>query len=134
MSHKQKQLFKTKIVPGKAGSGKLFEEKFIAREKGSGTWQSILESMDNAGFDSKKLKIHITMGNTVSVIQGILNHVGISILSTIAVKDDIDKGRIKVLSVRGLDLNRFFYLTLAKKRTLSPICEKFLEFTKLTLR
>ncbi|MCD4722263.1 MAG: LysR family transcriptional regulator, partial [Desulfobacula sp.] len=112
---------------------KLFGEKFIAREKGSGTWQSILKSMDNAGFDSKKLKIHITMGNTVSVIQGILNHIGISILSTIAVQDDIDKGRLKALSVRGLDLNRFFYLTTSKKRTMSPICKKFIEFAQIAL-
>lgn len=112
---------------------KLFEEEFIAREKGSGTWQSILKSMDNAGFNSKKLRIRVTMGNTVSVIQGILNHVGISILSTIAVQDDIDKGRLKALSVKGLDLNRFFYLTLAKKRTLSPICKKFIEFARLAL-
>lgn len=29
MSYKQKQLFKTRIVPGKAGSGKLFEEEFV---------------------------------------------------------------------------------------------------------
>ncbi|MBL7208336.1 MAG: hypothetical protein ISS67_07455 [Desulfobacterales bacterium] len=29
MSGKQKQLFKTKIVPGKPGSGKLFEEEFV---------------------------------------------------------------------------------------------------------
>ena len=110
---------------------KLFEEKFIAREKGSGTWQSILKSMDNAGFNSKKMNTSITMGNTVSVIQGILNHVGISILSTIAVQDDIDKGRLKALSVKGLDLSRFFYLTLSKKRTLSPICKKFIEFARL---
>ncbi|WP_299976339.1 selenium metabolism-associated LysR family transcriptional regulator [Desulfobacula sp.] len=112
---------------------KLFEEKFIAREKGSGTWQSILKSMQTAGFDSKKINASITMGNTVSVIQGILNNVGISILSTIAVRDDIDKGRLKALSVKGLDLNRFFYLTLSKKRTLSPICKKFIEFARLAL-
>ncbi len=29
MSHKQKQLFKTRIVLGKKGSGKLFEEEFV---------------------------------------------------------------------------------------------------------
>jgi len=112
---------------------KLFEEAFIAREKGSGTWQSILKCMDDAGFDSKKLKTCVTMGNTVSVIQSILNLVGISILSTIAVQDDIDKGRLSALSVRGLDLNRFFYLTTPKKRTLSPICKKFIEFARLSL-
>ena len=112
---------------------KLFEEALIAREKGSGTWQSILKALNDAGFNSKNLKTCITMGNTVSIIQGILNHVGISILSTIAVQDDINKGRLKALSVKGLDLNRFFYLTLSKKRTLSPICNKFIEFARQAL-
>lgn len=32
MSNKQKQLFKTKIVPGKPGSGKLFEEEFVTND------------------------------------------------------------------------------------------------------
>ena len=32
MSGNQRQLFKTKIVPGKAGSGKLFEEEFVTNE------------------------------------------------------------------------------------------------------
>jgi len=111
----------------------LFDETFIAREKGSGTWQSILNSMDTAGFKSKDLHTAVTMGNTVSVIQGILNHVGVSILSTVAVQDDIDNGRLNALSVQGLDLDRFFYLTLPKKRTLSPICEKFIEFARNAL-
>ena len=109
----------------------LLKETLIAREKGSGTWQSILKSMARAGFDPKTLNAPVTMGNTVSVIQGILHHVGISILSFIAVQDDIDKGRLKALSVTGLDLNRFFYLTTSPKRSLSPICKKFIEFARL---
>jgi hypothetical protein len=32
MSNKQRQLFKTRIVPGKAGSGKLFEEEFVVND------------------------------------------------------------------------------------------------------
>jgi len=113
------------------GFQELLKETLIAREKGSGTWQSILKSMGRAGFDPKTLKAPVTMGNTVSVIQGILHQVGISILSTIAVQDDIDKGRLKALSVKGLDLNRFFYLTTSPKRALSPICKKFIEFARL---
>ena len=108
----------------------LFSEPFIAREKGSGTWQSILKSMDRAGFNSQDLKPQVTMGNSVSVIQGILNQVGISILSTIAVANEIETGRVHALSVKGLDLNRYFYLTLPKKRTQSPICNKFIDFAR----
>lgn len=108
----------------------LAGEPFIAREPGSGTWQSILRSMEEAGFNHRDLNTFVTMGNSISVIQGILNHVGISILSTIAVADDIEKKRLSALSVNGLDLNRFFYLTLPKRRTQSPICQKFIEFTR----
>ncbi len=106
----------------------LIRENMINREKGSGTWQSIIRSMSRSGFDPNALNTCITMGNTMSVIQGILNNVGISILSTIAVEDDLAKGRLFALSVQGLDLNRFFYLTYSKKRTVSPLCDKFIEF------
>ncbi|MFO7912515.1 MAG: selenium metabolism-associated LysR family transcriptional regulator [Desulfotignum sp.] len=107
---------------------RLTKEPFIAREPGSGTWQSICSSMANAGYDPGQLHHCITMGSSVSVIQGILNHVGISILSTTAVADDLAKGRLSALAVEGLDLNRFFYLTRARKRTQSPICKKFIAF------
>jgi DNA-binding transcriptional LysR family regulator len=106
----------------------LTKEPFIAREPGSGTWQSICSSMIDAGYDPGQLQHCITMGSSVSVIQGILNHVGISILSTTAVADDLAKGRLSALSVKGVDLNRFFYLTRARKRTQSPICKKFIAF------
>jgi len=116
-------------VPG----DQLFTQPFIAREQGSGTWKSILSSMDEAGFDSKALVPNVTMGNSVSVIQGVLSGVGISILSTIAVAEELRTGRLSALSVDGLNLTRHFYLTLSKKRTRSPICQKFIAFAKKTI-
>jgi len=108
----------------------IFSEPFIAREKGSGTWQTILACMDRAGFKSQDLKPRITMGNSMSVIQGILSRVGISILSTIAVANEIETGRLHAVTVEGLDLNRYFYLTLPKRRTQSPVCMKFMDFAR----
>ena len=125
------------VPPGHKWAGKaevsceaLTSERMINREKGSGTWQSIINSMIRSGFNPNDLSTGITMGNTISVIQGILNGVGISILSTIAVQDDIDKGRLSALSVKELDLDRFFYLTFPARRSLSPICKKFIAFTR----
>ncbi len=92
----------------------LSQEPFIAREPGSGTWQSICRTMNKAGLNPERLNVTVTMGSSVSVIQGILNRMGISILSTTAVADDLEKGRLAALSVNDLVLNRFFYLTLAK--------------------
>ncbi len=109
----------------------FLSQPYIAREQGSGTWKTILASMEKAGVDVSRLEPAVTMGNSVSVIQGILNNVGISILSTIAVADELASGRLVALSVTDLDLSRSFYLTLSRKRTRSPICEKFIEFARL---
>lgn len=111
-------------------TSELFSEKFIAREKGSGTWTSLLKSMKAAGMSPEDLDTRVIMGNSISVIQGILNNVGISILSTIAVQEDIDRGRLAAVSVKGLDLTRFFYIVRSSKRTPSPICNKFMEFAR----
>ena len=108
----------------------IFTQPFIVREKGSGTWRSILKSIGEAGFSPKELKSTVTMGNSVAVIQGVLAGVGISILSTVAVEAELKTRRLSALSVEGLDLTRFFYLTLSSRRSRSPICDKFLAFTQ----
>ncbi|MGD9822760.1 selenium metabolism-associated LysR family transcriptional regulator [Desulfobacter sp.] len=108
----------------------LLSQPLIAREPGSGTWKTVISSMEKARVDVSRLEPAVTMGNCVSVIQGILNNVGISILSTIAVAEDLARGRLHALSVEDLDLSRNFYLTLSRKRTRSPICEKFIQFLK----
>ena len=108
----------------------LSKEPFLAREHGSGTWKSIKKSMAEADLDSGMLNIAAKMGNTASVIQGILCNAGISILSTIAVKDALETGRLRALRIEGLALKRNFYLTFHKKFTLSPLSEVFMEFIK----
>lgn len=111
----------------------LAGEPFIAREPGSGTWQSLCRTIIKAGLDPKQLSIKMTMGSSTSVIQGVLKGVGISILSMAAVTDDIAAGRLTALSINNLPLNRFFYLTLAKNRTRSPVCQKFITFARQNL-
>jgi DNA-binding transcriptional LysR family regulator len=111
----------------------LFQEPFLAREPGSGTGTSLARSMAEAGFSAERLRIVVHMGNTASVIQGILSGAGVSILSTMAVQDQIQSGRLRALSVEGLDLKRGFYLTTHRKRTLSPIAETFIAFLKASL-
>ena len=110
--------------------GELSSQVFIGREKGSGTWNAILHSLEQAGFSPFHLSCPITMGNTNAVIQAILNKVGISILSPMAVDREIKSGDLVALDIQGLDLDRFFYLTLPRKRSLSPICQKFIKFVR----
>ncbi len=112
----------------------LKEEPFIIRERGSGTLKSIEQNFYKAGYDINDLNIAAQMGSTEAVRQGIKNQVGISILSTIAVKEDLKTGSLKALAIEGLDLSRSFYLTLSKTRTLSPLCNAFIAHMKTELQ
>jgi DNA-binding transcriptional LysR family regulator len=73
------------------------------------------------------------MGSTEAVRQAIKNKVGLSILSAIAVADDIQTGLLKAISIEGLNLKRSFYLTTHKQRTPSPLSTTFIKFLKIEM-
>ncbi len=107
---------------------RLIKEPFLIREKGSGTLKSLQNSLSRMGFDINALNIAAELGSTAAIIQGIKSRIGISILSPIAVADELNAGTVKALTIDGLDLKRSFYLTCHKDRTPSPLCRAFIEF------
>ena len=106
----------------------LFAEPFIIREHGSGTLKSIQTSFSEAGLNLNELKVVARIGSTEAIRQGIKNRMGVSILSAIAVSDDVAAGKLKTLAIGGLNLKRAFYLTHHRHRGLSPLCQAFIDF------
>ena len=108
----------------------MFQEPFIIRERGSGTLKSIQLCLLDKGYSSDDLNIIAEMGSTESVIQGIKSKVGISILSTIAVAEELQAGTLKALTIKELNLKRSFYITRHRLRSVSPLSKAFMEFLK----
>jgi len=108
----------------------MFKEPFIVRERGSGTLKSIILSLKEKGYSSENLNIIAELGSTEAVIQGIKNKVGTSILSTIAVAEELKAGTLKALTIEELNLKRSFYLITHKQRSSSPLCKAFITFLK----
>lgn len=108
----------------------LLKEPFIIREPGSGTLKSLDQSLKKKGLNIGDLNIIAEMGSTEAVRQAIMNNVGISILSAIAVSDECQTNRLKMLRIDGIDLRRHFYLTTHRQRSLSPLCRAFIDFLK----
>lgn len=106
----------------------LFKEPFIIREPGSGTLKSIQASFSEAGLNINALKVVARIGSTEAIRQGIKNRMGVSILSAIAVRDDVAAGKLKTLTIDGLNLKRAFYLTQHRQRSISPLCRAFIAF------
>lgn len=108
----------------------VLKEPFIAREEGSGTLKSITLSLRKQGHRIEELNLMARMGSTQAIRQGIKAGAGISILSAIAVGEDVTAGVLKSLTIEGLDLKRNFYLTRHKDRSPSPLCRTFEQYLK----
>ncbi len=123
------------VATGHRWSGKkrlttqqLFTEPFIIREPGSGTLKSIQTSFSEAGLNFNELNVVARIGSTEAIRQGIKNGMGVSILSAIAVSDDVAAGTLKTLAIDGLNLKRAFYLTHHGQRSISPLAQAFIDF------
>ncbi len=106
----------------------LKKEPFIKRESASGTWRAICQSLLKAGYSGEALSIAAEIGNTGGVISGIKNGLGVSVVSTMAVAEELKSGRLKALQISGVELRRSFYLTWNAKIALSPISQALKEF------
>lgn len=108
----------------------LRKEPLILREKGSGTRETFVDQLKKQKFSIDDFTIAAEMGNTQAVIQAVKSEVGVSVLSPLAVEEEIQNGQLAILKIRELDLKRSFYLTRHRDRSPSPICLAFLAHIK----
>jgi len=106
----------------------LFSEKFIFRKTGSGTRRLIEESLSDKGINIESLNIVSYVDSNEMIKKMVELGLGISLMSKIAVKNEIDLKLIKALRIKDLNLNRSFYFVHSKNRTLSPLVEAFRDF------
>jgi DNA-binding transcriptional LysR family regulator len=111
----------------------LTEEPFIIREQGSGTLAALLAALQPVGMGLRQLHIVAEMGTTTAVIQSIKSGVGVSILSPVAVREDLVEGRLKALPVADLVLERHFYLIRHRQRSPSTVAGAFAEYLHASL-
>jgi len=100
----------------------------ILREEGSGTLRAMKEALKGKDLDSSELTVVARLGSTTAVVQAIKNSVGGSILSRRAVQEELDRGTVKTVIVKGLRMKREFYLVLRRGKSQSPLCSAFFTF------
>ena len=112
---------------------RLLNEPFIVRERGSGTLKSLYQSLSDQGHSLEDFKVMAELGSTQAICQGIKTGAGISILSTLAVAEDLQAGKLVALEVDDLNLKRNFYLTWHRYRSPSPLSQAFVQFLEKAL-
>ena len=104
----------------------IVKESFVMREKGSGTRRIMEERFEKAGVSSAELHCVAVVGSSDAVLQSVKAGLGISILSIRALQDDIKAHRLAAVRIKGIPLERNFYVIQLKGRSRSPLCRAFL--------
>lgn len=107
----------------------ILEENFIFREEGSGT-RALLETMleENYNKTLDNLKVIAYIGSTEAIKQSIIKGLGLSFLSERALDKEVKLNLLKTFEIRGLQLERNFYLVCHKYRAPSPLEIVFQKF------
>lgn len=106
----------------------LFSEKFIFRKEGSGTRLLIQESLNKNNISLEDLNIVALIDSDKMIKNMIQLELGVSFISKISIKNEVELGLIKALKIEDLDLKRNFYFVYNKNRTLSPLVHMFRQF------
>ena len=109
----------------------LRSEHFISRERGSGTLDSFRHLITRRRRSADQLiTVAMELGSTAAVKEALISGFGISILSRVSVKRELDEGLLVAIPIRGLKMTRDFYAVCYKGRPLSPVAQAFREFLK----
>ncbi len=103
----------------------LTDQVFILREKGSGTREIMEEELRRAGVP---LQHAMELGSTEAIKQAVAADLGVSIVSTHTVTQEVMLGRLSVVRIANLNLRRRIYLVYPEATPLSPAAAGFRRF------
>ncbi|MCD6528005.1 MAG: LysR family transcriptional regulator [Desulfuromonas sp.] len=114
--------------------GELLDVPFILREPGSGTRIEMTKSLKDAGVESSHFRVVAEMGSNEAVRQGVRSRIGVAIMSSLSVAEDIERGTLVSVPINGLTMPRSFYLVQRRNRQLSPLALAFYDHLKQSIK
>ena len=123
------------VPPGHAWARKrviaadeLKKEPFILREQGSGTRRIMEDKLAKAGISIGDLDVVAVMGSSDAVRQAVKAGLGVSVISVRALQEELRSGHLFAVRLKGLQIERSFYVILLKSKSRTPLCSTFLDF------
>lgn len=113
-------------VNGEIDVSALYDFNFIMRKEGSGTRDLIFKTLKKAGFSTAKLNILAHVESNESIKEMVRQGLGVSFISRISAEEYINSGKLKSYKIKGIDFSRKFYFIYSKKKTFTPLENKFL--------
>ena len=105
-------------------------QPFLHREEGSGTRRTLEERLSPLELGPGMLTTVAELGSNEGIRGAVKAGMGVSILSRLAVRSDLEAGLLKEILLEGVNLGRDIYTVGHKARYTTPICKRFKEFLK----
>ena len=106
----------------------LFDEyPLIYREEGSATRLVMENYLQRNGIQSAK-KMQLTSNEAVK--QAIIAGIGYSIMPIIGLKNELESGDLKIISMKGFPIKSNWYLVWLKNKSLSPVAEAYINYIR----
>lgn len=119
---------------GRVKIADILEEYLILREVGSGTRQITERYLAEQGHPLQGWRVHLELGSTEAIKGSVAAGLGITIISRLAVIQDVALGRLKALSLDP-PLERKFHLVHRRPPSvLSAAARQFLDFLEGQIR
>lgn len=98
-------------------------EDFIMRESGSGTRKEAVKFLETLGISQEELRVSATFGKTVTVVNSVINGLGIAMMSRLAVTGELERGELLEFKLSKEGGYRKLYLVTEKKNRMSDGCK-----------
>jgi LysR family transcriptional regulator, low CO2-responsive transcriptional regulator len=110
---------------GEIAPDELAGQPVISRERGSGTGKTVSEALSTMGIDPDALNVRVILGSNEGVKHAVASGIGISFISEISVRRELERGDLFQIKVSGLEITRHFHLASRVGRELSPAAAAF---------
>ncbi len=104
---------------------RVLQERFIAREQGSGTRRVVEEMLEKKGI---AIEPYMELGSSEAIKQAVIAGIGVAVLSLHGVRLEQEAGRLTVLDVQGFPIRRRWYAVHLEGKQLSLVARTFLDF------
>ena len=104
---------------------RIVREPFVVREKGSDTWNSLVEGF---GAQLPALNVAMEIRSTETIKQAVIAGMGVSFLSAHTVSRELQAGSLAVLDVQGFPLMLNWYVVHRRAKRLPPVAQAFKDF------
>lgn len=106
----------------------LSQADWILREGGAATRQTVTKVLKEHGLSVENLRVMMELGSVEAIVVAVEAGYGVSFVSRVAARSCLDLGKVKVIRVKGLRVQRQIYLARNKLRTCACVQLKFREF------